>query len=100
MPWAKIERTSASNLPDQPASEMFAFVPFFLKDNLVRGRDVERFTIHFGLRDVPLRGQHGGDRMSRKQRLDVTRRAIVAIQKRIVLKQAIGLAIFPDMLKG
>jgi len=66
---------------------MFAFVPFFLKDNLVRGRDVERFTIHFGLRDVPLRGQPRGNRMSRKQRPDVTRRAIVAIHREHALWQ-------------
>ena len=87
MTGAEIKDVARPDAPERAAPEMLSFVPFFLENHAIRGRHPERLTVHLGLRDIPFRGQPGGDRVRRHQGGDMRRGSVGAVDGEDALRQ-------------
>ncbi len=87
MTGAEIKDVARPDSPERAAPEMLSFIPFFLENNAIRGRHPERLAVHLGLRDIPFRGQPGGERVRRHQGGDMRRGAVGAVDGEDALRE-------------
>ena len=84
----EIKHFPLPDLPDKAATEPFSSIPGFLENNVIGRWDMKWLIIHFGLGNIEVARQPGGDWVLRESNVDVTRLSIRPVTGKTAIRKS------------